>query len=321
MLAVNVLAGQIPESCADQNIRREVLLRRNPGCTYHSRHPVRNKFHKRAGIFMRHDSCDRPRRRRMFRGKRRSRTPEWASAVSQERSLTACRKFQSFNHYQRIDCRLSTQKSGLALMLIVRQQPEKIESTCSAGHRIGAVVREMSIARQRVGIVREMAACVAVGGQQCCCESAERNKPRGIGKPGVCRACPQTDLIVKQGRGQGYESVLNVLRRGYIWKDLTFRSVIVARPMISPRICVRVESSRGLACLCETRRGSGEQRQHDDPDPGSFHKSLHSLSLVVRGEDGAGRDGTQDLSVLKQSLPNRRSSQGPFRHDHHIPRL
>lgn len=48
---------------------------------------------------------------------------------------------------------------------------------------------------QRVRRVVEMAACICVRGEKRGRKSTERNKPRRIGKPNVCGACPHCFLV------------------------------------------------------------------------------------------------------------------------------
>src|SRR5208282_513054 len=62
------------------------------------------------------------------------------------------------------------------------------------------------------------------------------------------------------------------------------------------------------------------RRQIARIDPRPTKRITHE-SLVGRSQDYVGGDGAQDLRILEEDLPDRRTTQRPLRYDYHVSRL
>ena len=90
------------------------------------------------------------------------------------------------------------EKAGFTLVIVMRDQSEKINSPRASDHGIRGVVGKMLVAQQSVRDIRQMPADVGVGREQRRSKSTERDEPCRIGETNPRRTRPH----VRSDRGQ-----------------------------------------------------------------------------------------------------------------------
>src|SRR5580704_8215487 len=160
---VDLLRDEIAQYCADKNIRWEVLAATHAGIADRGSQAIGHKLGKGAGILVGENPRHCPCRSGVFRGKGgAARLEERPAAVTLEWSFAAQRILQSFNHHQTVHHRFTGKKPSLAPVVVMANAAQQPESSGPSNQCSESRVRKRVVVTDRILIVREVLADVAV---------------------------------------------------------------------------------------------------------------------------------------------------------------
>src|SRR5437763_14435723 len=122
-----------------------MIARLNPRHAHRRSQSIREQLRQPPGVFMRDDSGDGPSCRGVLRGKRSPTAQEMAISRSLVRALTLERILQRFGHKKTVNGRFPRKKTGLALMLAVRNRAPQRQAPANAYQRERSIGRDFSI--------------------------------------------------------------------------------------------------------------------------------------------------------------------------------
>ena len=143
---------------------------------------IGQQFRKRAGILVRNHSRHRPRRSAVFGRKRSAALKKVPAAVPLKRALTAQPVLEDFRRNQAVDRGFAGQQPGFPPMLVVRGKTQQPQTRRAAHQRAHPGVGKRVVVAERLGIVRQVQADVAIGHKQSRRNSRERYQPFRIRK-------------------------------------------------------------------------------------------------------------------------------------------
>ena len=198
MPTVNFLPNHVPHQLANEHVRRKMLSRSHARITHERGQTVSEQLGYRAGIFVCDNSRDGPRGRGVLRWKRCTSAEKRSGTISFKGPLPSKPVLEWFRCDQTIQCSFSRQKSSFAPVFAVcgiTQQPHRACASDECGHPgVGISL----VAAQGVRIQGQMAADVAVGGEETGSQAARRHQPIDIGKSEPRRTRPNLFLIVQR---------------------------------------------------------------------------------------------------------------------------
>ena len=102
--------------------------------------PYARNFMRWTGIFVGHDSGNRPDCGGVFRRKRATAFPELSIAIVLIGALASGHKFEGLHRDQAVDGRFPTEKARFALVLVMGHEPQKVRASRSSDHGVRAVI-------------------------------------------------------------------------------------------------------------------------------------------------------------------------------------
>src|SRR5215471_5545275 len=153
---VNLASDEPSQGAADNDVAGKMFFAGDSGYAYAGGQAVSQQFGQRAGIFMSQDAGDGPSHDGVTGGKRGVQgvaTSESPLARVVGWKLAASGEFENFVNQHGVNCGLSRQNAGFALMIIAVPTAQEIKSATSAEDRCESRIRKCRRALcQRAGV-------------------------------------------------------------------------------------------------------------------------------------------------------------------------
>jgi len=195
MTAVDLLRNQVSNDAANGNVRREMVAGTDARKTHCGSETVAEELGERAGVFMREDSRDGKSRRHMLRREGRAALEEAATAVVLEGARPLGHVLQYLDDDEAIQRSFTSQETSFHAVIVLFDLPPQIEAASRANQRSHTGVRNRCVPMERLRILAEMRAKLAVGDEESRRQTTYGDKPRGIGKAHSPRAGPKLFLV------------------------------------------------------------------------------------------------------------------------------
>src|ERR1700687_4557801 len=195
MRAINLAANEPTNCCANDYVRREMLLSHDTGRAHSRSQSVNGHLRERAWIFVGNYAGDGPGYGRVVRRKRDPMLKKVTEPLAFVGTLSPKRVLECRIDGNTIDCSFSRKNARLSLMVIVRQLAPEVEPAARANQGINSIVGKARVSVELFRICRESRRECPVGGKETACHRRQRKQPGCVRPAKVGRTRPDGLLI------------------------------------------------------------------------------------------------------------------------------